>query len=185
MKLVVGITGASGIQYGISLLEQLQETSVEVHLVVSASAQHVMQVETDASPEDVRDLADYAYNPNDIGARIASGSAEFDGMVVCPCSMKTLGYIANGIADGLIPRVADVCLKEGRELFLVTREAPLARTHIQNMLDADEAGARIVPASPGFYTNPESLEELVDGFAAKVLDGLGVETSELTRWTGE
>lgn len=185
MKLVVGITGASGIQYGISLLEQLQETSVDVHLVVSSSARHVMDVETDTTPDDVRELADHAYNPNDIGARIASGSAEFDGMVVCPCSMKTLGYIANGIADGLIPRVGDVCLKEGRDLVLVTREAPLAQTHLQNMLDADRAGARIVPASPGFYTNPDSIDELVDGFAAKVLDGLGIETSALQRWTGE
>lgn len=185
MKLVVGITGASGIQYGISLLEQLQETSVEVHLIVTTSAQHVMQIETNTTVDDVRELADHTYNSNNIGARIASGSAEFDGMVVCPCSMKTLGYIANGIADGLVPRVGDVCLKEGRDLVLVTREAPLARTHLQNMLDADQAGAKIVPASPGFYTNPGSLEELVDRFAAKVLDGLGVETSELERWTGD
>jgi 4-hydroxy-3-polyprenylbenzoate decarboxylase len=184
MKLVVGITGASGVQYGIAVLELLQETNVESHLVISSRGEQVMGIETDSSPDRVRDLADVTYTPRDTTAAIASGSADFDGMLVCPCSMKSLGYIANGLGDGLIPRAAGVSLKEGRDLVLVTREAPLARTHVQNMLAATDAGATILPASPGFYTEPESLEELVDTFAAKVLDAFDVSTPALERWEG-
>ena len=184
MKLIVGITGASGVQYGVSLLELLEATDVETHLVVSERGRQVVDIEADRSVAAIHDLADETYSPRDTAATVASGSADFDAMVVCPCSMKTLGLIANGIGEGLVPRAADVCLKEGRDLVLVPREAPLARTHLQNMLAADAAGARILPAAPGFYTEPATLADLVEGFAAKVLDQVGVETPALRRWDG-
>lgn len=182
MKLVVGITGASGIQYGVACLRLLRETDVATHLIVTKPARRVMQAETSLSGSEVEALADVVHNPNDEGAAVASGSHDFDGMLVCPCSMKTLGYIANGVAEGLVPRVADVCLKEGRDLLLVPRESPMAHTHLRNLVKASEAGAVIAPASPGFYTEPGSIDELVEVFAAKLLDRLGVETTAMRRW---
>lgn len=184
MRIVVGITGASGIQYGIALLELLDGTEVETHLVVSRSGKRVLRIETDYDVDAVRSLADTVHNPNDIAASIASGSFEFDAMLVCPCSMKTLGYIANGIGEGLIPRVADVCLKEGRPLVLVPRESPMAHTHLENLVRASRAGAVIAPATPQFYTGPSSIEDLVEGFAAKLLDRVGIETGSMERWSG-
>ncbi|MDY6780278.1 MAG: UbiX family flavin prenyltransferase [Halobacteria archaeon] len=184
MRLVVGITGASGIQYGVALVRLLQETDVESHVAVTSSARRVMDAETEYAPADVGEMADVVHNEHDIGASVASGSFDFDGMVICPCSMKTLGYVANGIAEGLVPRVADVCLKEGRRLVLVPRESPMATTHLENLVKADEAGAIVAPAAPGFYTQPDSVEELVEVFAAKILDGFGVETDAMERWSG-
>jgi len=134
---------------------------------------------------EVEELADVAHAPSDVGASVASGSFDFDGMAICPCSMKTLGYIANGIAEGLVPRVADVCLKEGKRLVLVPRESPMARTHLENMLEAKKAGAVIAPASPGFYTQPETVGEIVEVFSAKILDGFGIETDAMERWKGD
>lgn len=183
MRIVVGITGASGVQYGVAALRLLRETEVESHAVVTRGARRVLDAETDLSPAEVEELADVAHAPTDIGASVASGSFDFDGMLVCPCSMKTLGYVANGIAEGLVPRVADVCLKEERRLVLVPRESPMARTHLENALEARKAGAVIAPASPGFYTRPESIDELVEVFAAKLLDGFGIETEAMERWS--
>jgi 4-hydroxy-3-polyprenylbenzoate decarboxylase len=184
MRVVVGITGASGIRYGVTLVDLLDQTDVESHVILSRNARHVMAVETDLMVEDVETTADVMHNPSNIGASVASGSFDFDGMFVCPCSMKTLGYIANGIAEGLIPRVADVCLKEGRNLVLVPRESPLAHTHVENLEAASRAGAIIAPAAPGFYTNPASIDELVETFAAKLLDRVGVDTEAMTYWSG-
>jgi 4-hydroxy-3-polyprenylbenzoate decarboxylase len=184
MRLVVGITGASGVQYGIAALDLLRETEVESHVVVTRGARRVLDAETDMAPTEVEELADVAHAPTDVGASVASGSFDFDGMLVCPCSMKTLGYVANGIAEGLVPRVAEVCLKEKRRLVLVPRESPMARTHLENSLEAKKAGAVIAPASPGFYTRPESIEELTEVFAAKLLDGFGIETGAMERWDG-
>lgn len=184
MRLVVGITGASGIQYGIAALELLETTDVETHAILTQSARRVMEIETEYTVEDVEVSADTLHNPNDIAAAVASGSFQFDGMLVCPCSMKTLGYIANGIAEGLVPRVADVCLKEGRDLLLVPRESPMAQTHLDNMQKAGEAGAIVAPAAPGFYTDPQSIDDLVETFAARLLDRLGVPTPAVERWEG-
>jgi 4-hydroxy-3-polyprenylbenzoate decarboxylase len=184
MRLVVGITGASGVEYGVAALRLLRETNVESHVIVSRGARRVLDAETDLTHSDVEEIADVAHAPTDVGASVASGSFDFDGMLVCPCSMKTLGYVANGIAEGLVPRVADVCLKEERRLVLATRESPMARTHLENALEAHKAGAVIAPASPGFYTRPQSVDELVEVFAAKLLDGFGVETDAMERWTG-
>ncbi|MGQ3414418.1 UbiX family flavin prenyltransferase [Natrinema versiforme] len=184
MKLIIGITGASGIQYGAALVRLLEQTDVESHLIISKNARYVMSIETDLQPSTIEERADVVHNPNDIGACIASGSFNFDGMIVCPCSMKTLGYMANGIGEGLIPRAADVCLKEGRDLLVVFRESPLSHTHVENMGKLSQAGAIVAPAAPGFYTDPESIDELIDEFAAKMLDRIGVEADELTRWEG-
>lgn len=185
MRLVVGITGASGIQYGLAMLRILAETDVETHAIVTQAGRRVMSIETDADREDVEELATEVHNPNDVAATIASGSFAFDGMIVCPCSMKTLGLIANGIADGLVPRVADVCLKEDRDLLLVPREAPMAQAHLENMARAGELGAVVAPAAPGFYTDPDSLEDLVCTFAARLLERVGVETDHATAWEGQ
>ena len=184
MKIVVGITGASGVQYGVAALRLLVDTDVESHVIVTGGARRVLDAETDLTPAEVEDIADVAHSPTNVGASVASGSFDFDGMLVCPCSMKTLGYVANGIAEGLVPRVADVCLKEERRLVLVTRESPMARTHLENALEARKAGAVVAPASPGFYTRPDTVNEVVEVFAAKLLDGFGVETDAMERWTG-
>lgn len=184
MRIAVGITGASGVEYGVAALRLLRNTDVESHVVVTRGARRVLDAETDMKPADVEDIADVAHAPTDVGAPVASGSFDFDGMLVCPCSMKTLGYVANGIAEGLVPRVADVCLKEERRLVLVPRESPMARPHLENALEAHDAGAVIAPASPGFYTRPEGVEELVEVFAAKLLDGFGIETDAMERWSG-
>jgi 4-hydroxy-3-polyprenylbenzoate decarboxylase len=184
MRLVVGITGASGVQYGVAALRLLRDTEVESHVVVTRGARRVLDAETDMTPSEVEEVADVAHAPTDVGASVASGSFDFDGALVCPCSMKTLGYVANGIAEGLVPRIADVCLKEDRRLVLVPRESPMARTHLENTLEAQKAGAVIAPASPGFYTRPDGVDELVEVFAAKLLDGFGVKTDAMERWTG-
>ena len=184
-RLVVGITGASGVQYGTAAVRLLAETDVETHVVVTSAGKRVMETETGDDMERIRGWADAVHGNADIGAPVASGSFAFDGMLVCPCSMKTLGYVANGIAEGLVARTAEVALKEGRRLVLVPREAPMASTHVANLRRADEAGAVIAPASPGFYTEPESIEELVDRFAAKLLDGFGVEVDAMARWSGD
>lgn len=184
MKLVVAITGASGVRYGVTCVRLLEDTDVESHVIVTEAGRRVMAEEADLAPEDVHGMADRVHHPDDVGASVASGSFDFDGTLVCPCSMKTLGYVANGIAEGLVPRVADVCLKEGRRLVLVPRESPMARTHLENMVKAHDAGAVVAPASPGFYTDVDTLDDAVEVFAAKLLDGFGVETDAMQRWSG-
>jgi len=179
-EIVVGVTGASGAIYARRLLDVLCKKA-KVHLIVSDVAGKIAAHEG-VSFEGLK--AEYHANGK-LFAAIASGSYRYDGMVVIPCSSKTLAAIANGYADNLITRTADVCLKEGRTCILVTREMPLSRIHIKNMLAACEAGATIMPASPGFYNRPDTIDDLVDMVAARVLDHLGVEHGIGQRWSGE
>lgn len=178
-EFIVGVTGASGAIYARRLLEVLCKDA-RVHIIVSDVAREI------AAYEGVSlDGFSATYHANDkLFASIASGSHRSDGMVVIPCSAKTLAAIANGYADNLITRTADVCLKEQRTCILVTREMPLSKIHLKNMLAAQEAGATIMPASPGFYTRPETIDDLVDMVVARVLDHLGVEHELAQRWSG-
>ena len=179
-EVVVGVTGASGAIYARRLLEVLCRQAT-VHIIVSDVAEKIAEhegVSLGGFPA--------TYHRNDkVFASIASGSHRYDGMVVIPCSSKTLAAIANGYADNLITRTADVCLKEHRKCILVTREMPLSKIHLKNMLAADEAGATIMPASPGFYHKPKKIDDLVDMVVARVLDHLEIEHSLVQRWSGD
>jgi 4-hydroxy-3-polyprenylbenzoate decarboxylase len=182
MEIVVGISGASGVQYGIRLLKVLADMKIRTHLVISKSAKQIIQIETDYSPLEVEELASEVYGEKDFTASIASGSHMFDGMIIAPCSMKTLGSIASGISDNLMTRSADVCLKEGRKLILMTRETPLSRIHLENMLRAQQAGAVILPACPGFYSKPQTIEDLINIMAGRALDQMGIKNELYKRW---
>ncbi len=182
MKVVIGISGASGAQYGIRLLEVLK--GHETYLIISKTAKQIIEVETGYSAGDVTRLASHVYANDDLAADIASGSCKFDAMVVAPCSMKTLGAIANGISDTLITRVADICLKEGRTLVLVPRETPLSLIHLRNMTGVKEAGAMILPACPGFYPRPKNVSDVIDFIVGRILDVLGIEHELYKRWEG-
>ena len=182
MEIVVGISGASGVQYGIRLLKVLADMKIRTHLVISKSAKQIMQIETDYSPLEVEELASEVYGEKDFTASIASGSHMFDGMIIAPCSMKTLGSIASGISDNLMTRAADVCLKEERKLILITRETPLSRIHLENMLRAQQAGAVILPACPGFYSKPQTIEDLINIMAGRALDQMGIKNELYKRW---
>ena len=184
MEIVVGISGASGVQYGIRLLQVLREKGSITHLVLTDSAAKIIGVETDYKLRDVEALADHVYQPRDFAASIASGSHQFDAMAIIPCSMGTLSAVACGSSDTLITRTADVCLKEKRRLIMVPRETPLSLIQIRNMAAAAEAGAIILPACPAFYSRPKSLDELVDVLVGRVLDLLGLESDIYERWKG-
>lgn len=184
-RLVVGITGASGVILGIRLLEVLRPMPVEVHLVMSPAARATIAQETTWKVSDVLALAEVVHRHADIGASIASGSFTTAGMVVIPCSMKTLSGIANSYAEDLITRAADVTLKEGRPLLLVVRETPLHRGHLRLMNLAAETGAIIFPPVPAFYARPQSIEEIVDNFVGRVLDRLGFENDLYLKWKDE
>jgi len=183
-RLVVGISGASGAILGIRLLEILKTKDIETHLVVSPAAQTTITQETDWKVSDVLALANVTYNFLDTGAVIASGSYATVGMVVIPCSVKTLSAIANSYSDDLISRAADVTLKEGRPLVLVFRETPLHRGHIRLMGLAAKAGAVIFPPEPAFYTRPQSIDDMVSQIAGRVLARLGIENEAYTPWQG-
>ncbi|GBC63911.1 aromatic acid decarboxylase [Desulfonema ishimotonii] len=193
-KIVVAICGASGSIYGIRLLKALLNMPTEVFLSVSAAGKKVMVHETaytGGSPEAFLKSEGIVphpearlrvYEPDDLFAPPASGSFRHHGMIIAPCSMKTLGAIAAGIADDLIHRAADVCLKERRPLVLLTRETPLSLIHLENMQKAVRAGATIMPPCPGFYTRPRTLADIVDGTVTRALDQLGIETDLIRRW---
>lgn len=183
-RLVVGISGSSGAILGIRLLQILRSSEIESHLVVSRAAQQTISVETDWKMRDVLALADKVYAITDIGAAIASGSFATIGMVVVPCSIKTLSAIANAYADNLLVRAADVTLKEGRPLVLVVRETPLHRGHIRLMDLAAQAGAVLFPPVPTFYTRPKSVEEMVDHLAGRILSRVGIENTYKQTWRG-
>lgn len=183
-KIIVGITGASGAVYGIRLLEILHKASIETHLVVSQAGKLVVEHECGITFNQLTSLAAKTYNVDDFTAAIASGSFQTRAMVVAPCSMKTLGFIANGIADNLMIRAADCILKEGRKLILVPRETPLTAIHLENMLKLARLGVHILPASPGFYHLPATLTEAIDMVVGKICDVLGVEHSLFKRWEG-
>ncbi len=182
MEIVVGISGASGVAYAVRLLRVLREKGIIIHLVITDSAAKIIELETDFLLKDVQDLADHVYASSDFTAPFASGSHLYDGMVVIPCSMGTLSAIACGSSDTLITRAADVCLKEKRRLIIVPRETPLGLVQLRNMVAAAEAGAVVLPACPAFYSQPRSLDDLVDVLVGRVLDLLGVENDLYRRW---
>jgi 4-hydroxy-3-polyprenylbenzoate decarboxylase len=184
MEIVVGISGASGVQYSIRLLQVLREKGCITHVVITDSAAKIIEIETDFLLKDLQDLASHVYESRDFAAPIASGSHLFDAMVVIPCSMGTLSGIACGSSDTLITRAADVCLKEKRRLIIVPRETPLSLVQLRNMISAAEAGAVVLPACPAFYSKPQSLDDLVDVLVGRVLDLLGVENDLYRRWKG-
>ncbi|MDH7517651.1 MAG: UbiX family flavin prenyltransferase [Candidatus Thermoplasmatota archaeon] len=182
MKILVGISGASGSIYGIRLLEELAKSGNEVHLIVSEDAKKIIRHETNYTYDKIKKKASFYYKNSDMFAAPASGSFKLDAMVIAPCSMKTLSAIANGYGDTLISRAASCCLKEERKLILVIRETPLDLPGIKNMLSAKQAGATILPAMPGFYHKPKKIEELVDFVVGKILDQLRIEHSLFKRW---
>jgi flavin prenyltransferase len=182
-RILLAVTGASGILYAYRLAKALSERT-ELHLIISEAALTVIKAETDLTPHDLMDLAHTTHDPNDITAPPASGSWIHQGMVLCPCSMASLSAVARGLGSSLIHRCADVTLKEGRTLVLVPRETPLNTIHLENMLAAARAGAAILPACPGFYHRPRTLEDLADHLAGKILDRLGIDHELFSRWSG-
>ena len=187
MKIIVGVTGASGSIYGARLLEVLHRAypDVESHLVVSRAGRRVLRHETAYDVDDLARLASVHHHESDIGAAPASGSAGFDAMVIVPCSVKTLAQIAHGTGDTLVGRAADVILKEGRRLVLVVREMPLSAIHLENMLKLSRLGVMILPASPGFYFHPKSLTDIVDHVVGKTLNAIGLEQNLFEKWRGQ
>ena len=185
MRLIVGITGATGAIYGVRLLERLREAGVETHLVISRWGLRTLLHETTWSRERVEALAHATYASADMGAAISSGSFRTDGMIVAPCSAKTLAAIAHGFGDNLVHRAADVTLKERRKLVLLVREAPLSEIHLKNMLELARMGAVILPPMPAFYNHPASIADIVDHTVARALDQLGIEMKGQQRWSGE
>jgi 4-hydroxy-3-polyprenylbenzoate decarboxylase len=183
-RLIVGITGASGTIFGVRLLEMLRDTEVETHLVMSQWGARTLVHETTYTVPQVQELADERYAIGDVGAAIASGSYLTMGMVIAPCSMRTLGAIAHGVGDNLIHRAADVILKERRRLVLAVRESPLSEIHLNNMLTLARMGVSICPPTPAFYNHPESLDAVVSYSAARLLDQLGIHVQPQERWTG-
>ena len=180
--IVVAITGASGVIYGIKLLETLKQLDIENSLVISDAAKTVIESETDYEIEDIIKLADNYYEFNDLTASINSGSFKFDSLAIVPCSMKTLSSIANGYGDITITRVADVSLKERRTTVIVPRETPLRTAHIKNMLTLSQEGAIILPAMPGFYSNHSSVDDQINFVVGKILDSLNIENNLFKRW---
>jgi 4-hydroxy-3-polyprenylbenzoate decarboxylase len=181
-RIVVGISGASGVVYGLTALRLLRRLGLESHVVMSRAAQVALGHETDLSVADVRALADVWYRHDDIGAAIASGSFRTAGMIVAPCSIKTLSEIATGVTGGLLSRAADVTLKERRRLVLMVRETPLHAGHLKSMLAATEAGAIIAPPVPAFYARPASLEAMVEHSVGRVLDLFELDAGVVRRW---
>ncbi|MYU15842.1 UbiX family flavin prenyltransferase [Streptomyces sp. SID8361] len=182
-RLVVGISGASGVIYGVRALELLSQLGVETHLVLTRAARATLAQETDLSAREVRELADQVYAEHDMGAAISSGSFPTDGMLVAPCSVKTLSGIAHAYDDNLLVRAADVTLKERRPLLLMLRETPLHLGHIRLMGQAAEAGATIMPPVPAFYTRPDSLDVMVTQTVGRALDTMGLSHPATARWT--
>lgn len=184
-RLIVAITGATGSAYGVGILRALESVqSVESHLIVSAAGFLNAATELDMSRSDLEGLADVVYSDKDIGARLASGSFKTDGMVVAPCSMKTLAAVATGFASTLTARAADVVLKERRRLVLLTRETPLNLVHLRNMVSVTEMGGIIFPPVPSFYAKLEDLDAMIEQTVGRVLDLFGIETGLVRRWQG-
>jgi 4-hydroxy-3-polyprenylbenzoate decarboxylase len=185
MRIIIGITGATGAIYGVRLLERLRDAGVETHLIISKWGVLTLLHETAYSKEQVESRADAVYAPADMGAAISSGSFQADGMIVAPCSVKTLAAIAHGFGENLVHRAADVTLKERRRLVLSVREAPLSDIHLENMLKLSRMGAVILPPMPAFYTNPRTIDDIVDHTVSRLLDQFGLELPGSVRWTGE
>jgi 4-hydroxy-3-polyprenylbenzoate decarboxylase len=181
-RLIVGLSGASGVVYGLRLLETLRDLPVESHLVISKAAELTLAYETDRKLAEVQALADVCHPVADVGAAIASGSFRTLGMVIAPCSVKCMAEIATGVTTTLLTRAADVVLKEKRPLVLMVRETPLHSGHLRNLLALSEMGAVIAPPVPAFYTNPETIEDIVDQSVGRVLDHFGLDSGKVRRW---
>jgi len=182
MRLIVAITGASGAIYGVRLLQELKARGVETYLVISEWGRRTIEAETDYDIEGIIGMAGHYYDSHDFLSPIASGSTLLDGMVVAPCSMKTLSGIRHGYADNLVIRAADVSIKERRRLILLVRETPLSPIHLENMLELSRLGVTIMPPVPSFYNRPFSLEDVIDQSVFRVLDQLGLDAGQASRW---
>src|SRR3982074_264378 len=183
-RLIVGIAGASGVIYGVRILELLRDKGIETHLVMSKSAELTLAYETDYKPKDIRALATVNHPNADIGATISSGSFRTMGMVVAPCSIKTMSEIATGVTSTLMSRAADVVLKERRRLVLALRETPLHGGHLRTMTQLADMGAIIAPIMPAFYNRPKTVDDLINHTVGRLLDLLGIDTSVVKRWQG-
>lgn len=184
-RIVIGLAGASGVVYGIRLLEVLQDHGdIETHLVISGGAHRTIELETDLTVEDVEALADRVYDNRDLAASLSSGSFQTMGMVVAPCSMKTLSGIANSFSDNLLVRAADVTLKEQRRLVLLPRETPIHLGHARLMVQAIEIGAILMPPVPALYQRPETVAQIIDHTVSRVLDLMGIDNDLASEWTG-
>ena len=185
MRIVVGISGSSGAIYGARLMEVLSGIDgVETHLIISKGSRATINYETSYSDADIEAMADVVHDEGDVGVSIASGTFLTDGMVIAPCSVKTLSMVANSMASNLLARAADVTLKERRKLVLVVRETPLHLGHIRLMAQVTEAGGVVLPPVPGFYTLPKTIEDIVDHTITKILDQFGIEAGLIERWSG-
>lgn len=185
-RIIVAISGASGAIYGVRLLQVLASLPwVETHLILTAASRATISQETDVTVAHIKSLADFVHHERDLGASISSGSFRVDGMVVMPCSVKTLSAVANCYTDSLVSRAADVVLKERRRLVLVFRETPLHAGHIRLMADATAAGAVIFPPVPAFYHRPQSIDDIINQTVGRVLDQFKIETDLFSRWTGQ
>ena len=185
MKIVVGVTGASGSVYGFRLLEKLRRRGdVEIHLVLTRLGERTAFLESAKRAADFKELAHYSYPLEDVGCRLASGSFPVDGMVIAPCSIHSMSAIAHGITSNILTRAADVTLKERRKLILMVRETPLHLGHLRTMVQLAEMGAVIVPPVPGFYQQPHTIEDIVDHSVERVMDLLGVPAADAKRWEG-
>ncbi len=186
MKIIIGISGASGSIFGVRLLEILREINdVETHLIVSKWGQQTLEYETELSISEVRGLADYSYSQSEMGAAISSGSFLTDGMIIAPCSMRTVAAIANGISENLIHRAADVIIKEKRKLVLLPREAPLSQIHLENLLKLSRIGVVILPPEPAFYNKPKSIQDIVNHVVLKSCDQFYIKIDIGERWDGD
>jgi flavin prenyltransferase len=181
-RLVVGISGASGVIYGVRALQRLREAGVETHLVLTRAAKITLAHETDMKVAEVEALASVVHRPDDIGAAISSGSFQTLGMLVAPCSVRSLSEIAGGVTAGLLSRAADVALKERRRVVLMLRETPLHAGHLKSMLAATEMGAIVAPPAPAFYARPRTLDEMIDHTVGRALDLFGLDVGGVTRW---
>lgn len=184
-KLVVGMTGATGAIYGVRLLEVLAKADVETHLIVSGWARRTAEHETSKTQDELRNLASAFYGASDMGAKVSSGSFHTDGMVIVPCSMRTVAAIAQGNGDHLVHRAADVILKERRKLVLVVRETPLNDIHLENLLKLSRMGVTIQPPMPAFYNKPETLDDLINHTVMRILDQFGIQNELARRWDGK
>jgi 4-hydroxy-3-polyprenylbenzoate decarboxylase len=184
MQLIVAITGGSGVIYGIKTLEILRILKMETHLIISEWGERNIKIETDKSIDYVKSLATKCYDKDNMAAGISSGSFKIDGMIIVPCSMKTLSSIANGYDDNLISRAAGVSIKESRKIVIVPRETPLSKIHLQNMIKLVEIGVIVLPAMPGFYHRPNTIDDLIMHIVGKILDQFGIEHHTFKRWGG-
>lgn len=182
MRIIVGLSGGSCAIYGVGLLKVLQDLNIETHLVVSTMGEYVAKHECGMNLQELKSLATYFHDNKDLAAPIASGSFKTDGMVIVPCSMKTLAAVANGMSDNLLTRAADVVIKERRRLVVVPRETPLSVIHLENMLKLAKMGVTVMPAAPGFYHQPESITDLVSIMVGRTLDQLDIEHNLFKRW---